>query len=134
MCYSLRRCLGWVVSKEKRHIGLDGRCNPRSYPTNRQNNQKYNIITLVPYVLWDQFKMFYNFFFLMIGLSQFIPQLKVGKYFLIILSLTKFTSIGFLITYIAPLAFVLCITLAKEAFDDFQRKRKDRELNNKKYE
>lgn len=54
----------------------------------------------------------------MIGLSQFIPQLKVG----------------FLITYIAPLAFVLCITLFKEAFDDFQRKRKDLELNNKKYE
>jgi len=34
---------------------------------------------------------------------------------------------------VAPLVFVLAITLAKEAFDDLQRMRKDRELNNKKY-
>ena len=53
-------------------------------------------------MLFNQFKMFYNFFFLMIGLSQFIPALKVG----------------FLITYIAPLAFVLIVTIAKEEFDD----------------
>ena len=61
-------------------------------------------------VLFNQFKMFYNFFFLLIGLSQFIPALKVG----------------FLFTYIAPLAFVLVITIAKEEFDDVQRMRKDK--------
>ena len=76
------------------------------------------MISLVPVVLFNQFKMFYNFFFLLIGLSQFIPALKVG----------------FLFTYIAPLAFVLIITIVKEEFDDIQRMRKDRELNNKKYE
>jgi phospholipid-translocating ATPase len=69
-------------------------------------------------VLFHQFKFFYNFFFLVIGLSQFIPALKVGLMF----------------TYIAPLVFVLLITIVKEAFDDFQRKRKDRELNNRQYE
>jgi phospholipid-translocating ATPase len=37
-------------------------------------------------------------------------------------------------TYVAPLIFVLTITLFKEAFDDYQRKRKDKDLNNKKYE
>jgi len=62
--------------------------------------------------------MFYNFFFLLIGLSQSIPPLKVG----------------FLFTYIAPLAFVLIITILKEEFDDIQRMQKDRELNNTKYE
>lgn len=31
-------------------------------------------------VLFNQFKFFYNFFFLVIALTQFIPVLKVGKY------------------------------------------------------
>ena len=57
-------------------------------------------------------------FFLLISLSQFVPALKVG----------------YLFTYIAPLAFVLTITLIKEAVDDIARYRKDKTLNNKKYE
>ena len=84
-------------------MSLDGRTKPRTFPTNRENNQKYNVITLIPLVLFNQFKFFYNFFFLVIGLSQFIPALKVG----------------FMFTYIAPLVFVLMVTIAKEAFDDF---------------
>ena len=36
---------------------------------NRQNNRKYNICTLVPMVLFNQFKFFYNFFFLVIALT-----------------------------------------------------------------
>ena len=42
--------------------------------------------------------------------------------------------IGFLFTYISPLAFVLFITLMKEAVDDLSRYSRDKELNNKKYE
>ena len=37
--------------------------------------------------------------------------------------------IGFLITYIGPLIFVLCITLVKEAIDDIKRYRRDKEIN-----
>lgn len=37
-------------------------------------------------------------------------------------------------TYVSPLVFVLTICIAKEAFDDFQRMRKDKDINNKKYE
>jgi len=59
-------------------------------------------LTILPKVLLNQFKFFYNLFFLLISLSQFIPALKVGYTF----------------TYIAPLAFVLTITLLKEAVDD----------------
>ena len=81
-------------------------------------NTKYNPVTIVPKVLFNQFKLFYNLFFLMIALSQFIPVLKVG----------------FLFTYIAPLAFVLIVTLAKEAVDDIQRWRKDNEINRFQYE
>lgn len=55
---------------------------------------------------------------MIIALSQFYPPLKVG----------------FLFTYVSPLVFVLTITLIKEAADDMQRCRKDREINNAKYE
>lgn len=110
--------MGWAISLEARTIRTNGHTTPSSFPTNRQNNQKYNVITLIPVVLFNQFKFFYNFFFLAISLSQFIPPLKVGLTF----------------TYVAPLVFVLAITMMKEAFDDFQRKVKDREINNKKYE
>lgn len=54
----------------------------------------------------------------MISLSQFIPALKVG----------------YLFTYIAPLVFVLLITMIKEAVDDIGRFQKDKAMNNKKYE
>lgn len=117
-CYGFRRCCGCIVSRERRTLSLSGTTRPKYFPTNRENNQKYNIITLLPLVLFHQFKFFYNFFFLVIGLSQFVPALKVG----------------FMFTYIAPLVFVLLITIVKEAFDDFQRKRKDRDLNNRQYQ
>ena len=70
--------------------------------SNKLNNNKYNLITFLPVVLFNQFRFFYNLFFLLITLSQFIPPLKVGYTF----------------TYIAPLAFVLLVTLAKEGWDD----------------
>jgi len=37
-------------------------------------------------------------------------------------------------TYVSPLAFVLTVTLMKEAWDDFQRFQRDKEINNKRYE
>jgi phospholipid-translocating ATPase len=36
-------------------------------------------------------------------------------------------------TYIAPLVFVLTVTMLKEAYDDLQRMLRDRELNNFTY-
>ena len=101
-CYNFRRWCGCVVSREKRRVGMDGRNTPTRYMSNRVRNQKYNILTFVPIVLFNQFKFFYNLFFLLIALSQFVPALKVG----------------FLFTYVSPLVFVLFITLFKEAWDD----------------
>lgn len=97
---------------------MTGRTAPRSYPTNKIKNTKYNPITLVPVVLFNQFKFFFNMFFLLIALSQFVPPLKVG----------------FLFTYVAPLVFVLAITIIKEAVDDITRLKRDREINNAVYE
>src|SRR5699024_5200601 len=39
----------------------------------------------------------------------------------------------YLSTYIAPLAFVLCITMGKEAYDDIERRRRDTEANSEEY-
>ena len=76
------------------------------------------MLTFIPVVLYHQFKFFFNLFFLLICFSQLFPALKVG----------------FLFTYIAPLAFVLFITLLKEAWDDLQRYRRDKDLNDKAHE
>ena len=66
---------------------------------------------------YNEFKMFFNFFFLVIALSQLVPILQVG----------------FLFTYIAPLVFVLLVSMGKEAYDEIKRALRDRELNNIKY-
>lgn len=90
---------------------------PTSFLSNKLNNQKYTVLTFVPKVLYNEFKFFFNAFFLVIALSQFIPFLKVG----------------FTFTYIAPLVFVLTVTMMKESYDDFMRFKRDKELNNFMY-
>eukprot|EP00283_Hemiselmis_rufescens_P021426 CAMPEP_0173455732 /NCGR_PEP_ID=MMETSP1357-20121228/54795_1 /TAXON_ID=77926 /ORGANISM="Hemiselmis rufescens, Strain PCC563" /LENGTH=189 /DNA_ID=CAMNT_0014422891 /DNA_START=36 /DNA_END=602 /DNA_ORIENTATION=+ len=80
-------------------------------------NQKYSPATFVFQVLYEQFRFFFNFYFLAVALSQFIPALQVG----------------FLFTYIAPLVFVLGVTLLKEGFDDYKRYVRDREANSQRY-
>ncbi|KAF8486559.1 hypothetical protein F5888DRAFT_1761627 [Russula emetica] len=45
--------------------------------------------------LYEQLKFFFNLYFLLVALSQFIPAFRTG----------------FLITYIAPLTFVLLVTM-----------------------
>eukprot|EP01116_Phalansterium_solitarium_P016867 TRINITY_DN400_c3_g1_i1.p1 TRINITY_DN400_c3_g1~~TRINITY_DN400_c3_g1_i1.p1 ORF type:complete len:1058 (+),score=360.52 TRINITY_DN400_c3_g1_i1:1014-4187(+) len=87
------------------------------FAANVVRNQKYNMITFVPVILYEQFKFFFNLYFLVVALSQFIPILQIG----------------FLFTYIAPLAFVLTVTIAKEAWDDFKRFLRDKEANGKLY-
>ncbi|GBE86868.1 Probable phospholipid-transporting ATPase [Sparassis crispa] len=87
------------------------------YPPNIVRNQKYNAFTFLPIVFYEQFKFFFNLYFLLVALSQFVPALKIG----------------FIATYIAPLAFVLCVTMGKEAYDDYQRNLRDREANSQRY-
>ena len=49
------------------------------YPANVVRNQKYNFATFLPLVFYEQFKFFFNLYFLLVALSQFIPALKIGK-------------------------------------------------------
>jgi phospholipid-translocating ATPase len=56
-------------------------------------------------------------FYLLTALSQFVPALKVGLIF----------------SFVAPLVLVISLTMLKEAYEDVQRYKKDRELNSATY-
>ncbi|RUS22625.1 protein transporter [Endogone sp. FLAS-F59071] len=88
------------------------------FPPNVIVNQKYNIITFLPMVLYEQFKIFFNLYFLLVALSQFVPALKIGYIF----------------TYFGPLCFVLIVTISKEALDDYHRFKRDKEANSQLYQ
>lgn len=90
---------------------------PTRFPQNAVSNAKYSPWSFLPLTLWQEFKFFINMYFLLIALSQLIPALQIGR----------------LWTYFAPLIFVLCISLGKEAFDDLTRRRRDTEANNELY-
>eukprot|EP01094_Clydonella_sp_ATCC50884_P022154 TRINITY_DN5047_c0_g1_i1.p1 TRINITY_DN5047_c0_g1~~TRINITY_DN5047_c0_g1_i1.p1 ORF type:complete len:1089 (+),score=461.23 TRINITY_DN5047_c0_g1_i1:91-3357(+) len=89
-----------------------------SYPLNVIRNQKYSAFSFFPVALLMQFKSFINLFYLLVSISQLFDILKVG----------------FLFTYIAPLIFVVAITMAKEGYDDYSRYRRDKEVNSQRYE
>ncbi len=94
-----------------------GKETTEKFPPNVIRNQKYSIITFVPIVLYNQFKFFLNMFFLVMALSQFIPQLRIG----------------YLYTYWGPLGFVISVTMIREAIDDFRRYQRDKEVNASRY-
>ncbi|KAK5993661.1 Phospholipid-transporting ATPase NEO1 [Cladobotryum mycophilum] len=87
------------------------------FPANIISNAKYTAFTFFPITLYNEFSFFFNMYFLLVALSQAIPALQIG----------------YMSTYIAPLAFVLCITLGKEAYDDIDRRRRDNEANSEEY-
>ena len=91
--------------------------NSMWYPKNVIRNQKYNIITFLPLVLFEQFRFFLNLYFLVMACTQFIPMFRVG----------------YLYTYWGPLIFVLFVTILREAIDDIKRAYRDKELNSQMY-
>lgn len=50
------------------------------YPANVVRNQKYSVATFFPLTFYEQFKFFFNFYFLVVALSQFVPALKIGEF------------------------------------------------------
>ncbi|KAF6841285.1 phospholipid-translocating p-type atpase [Colletotrichum musicola] len=87
------------------------------FPPNLISNAKYTALTFLPITLYNEFSFFFNMYFLLVALSQAIPALRIG----------------YLTTYVAPLAFVLFITMGKEAYDDIERRRRDNEANAEEY-
>ena len=49
------------------------------FPPNLVRNQKYNVISFLPLVLYEQFKFFFNTYFLLVALSQIVPALRIGQ-------------------------------------------------------
>lgn len=99
-----------------REINMNGSSTP--YLSNAVSNAKYNPITFVPVILYEQFKFFFNLYFLVVALSQAVPVLRIG----------------YLSSYVLPLLFVLTVTMMKEAGDDLARRRRDRDQNYESYE
>lgn len=99
-----------------RYINI-GEYSRQKFPPNAVSNAKYTAWSFLPQTLYNEFSFFYNLYFLLVALSQIIPSLRIG----------------FLSTYIYPLAFVLAITLGKEALDDLGRRKRDSEANMEEY-
>lgn len=56
-------------------------------------------------------------YFLTVCVSQFFPDF----------------SVGYIFTYVSPLAIVLFVTISKEAYDDYKRYKRDKEANSQLY-
>lgn len=120
--------MGWLFSNRRQqllgriiHIGRNCNCGAgytTKYPRNIIRNQKYNIISFLPIVLFNQFKFFLNLYTLIMACSQFIPELMIGYFY----------------TYWAPLGFVLLVSLGREAFDEICRFRRDKAVNSQLYQ
>ncbi|OAL55553.1 phospholipid-translocating P-type ATPase-like protein [Pyrenochaeta sp. DS3sAY3a] len=94
-----------------------GQLQTSRFPANAVSNAKYTPWSFLPRTLYNEFSFFINMYFLLVALSQIIKPLRLG----------------YLSTYIAPLAFVISITLGKEAMDDIARRRRDAEANSEGY-
>ncbi|KAI4893506.1 hypothetical protein NFI96_026589, partial [Prochilodus magdalenae] len=122
LCGSCCECLAHTCRRKKElkartvWLGHPEKCEEK-YPKNAIKNQKYNILTFVPGVLYQQFKFFLNLYFLVVACSQFVPSLKIG----------------YLYTYWAPLGFVMAVTMVREAVDEVRRYRRDKEMNSQLY-
>jgi len=101
---------------------------PRRFSLHRSarnsiNNQKYSALTFLPLFLYEQFNQFWNLYFLCVAITQLpIPG-----------SIFEDFWIGLWWTVVLPLAFVVSISMLREAFDDLQRKKRDYLINYAKY-
>nr|XP_010915278.1 probable phospholipid-transporting ATPase 4 [Elaeis guineensis]XP_019704377.1 probable phospholipid-transporting ATPase 4 [Elaeis guineensis] len=91
------------------------RKKPFKYPTNYISTTKYNVITFLPKAIFEQFRRVANLYFLLAA----------------ILSLTPVTPF-YAMSMIAPLAFVVGLSMAKEALEDWHRFMQDMEVNFRK--
>uniref|UniRef100_A0A667GTR0 Phospholipid-transporting ATPase n=1 Tax=Lynx canadensis TaxID=61383 RepID=A0A667GTR0_LYNCA len=110
-CCEWLRCCGGGEPRP-RTVWLGHEKRDQRYPRNVINNQKYNVFTFLPGVLFNQFK-FFNLYFLLLACSQFVPEMRLGA----------------LYTYWVPLGFVLAVTVIREAVEEIRCYVRDREVN-----
>ncbi|XP_037547990.1 phospholipid-transporting ATPase ID [Nematolebias whitei] len=86
------------------------------YANNAIKTSKYNIVTFLPLNLFEQFTRLANAYFLFLLILQLIPQISSVPWF----------------TTAVPLIGVLGITAVKDANDDINRHKCDKQVNNRK--
>ena len=91
------------------------RKKPFRYPTNYISTTKYNVITFLPKALFEQFRRVANIYFLLAAVLSLTP-------------VAPFSAISM----IAPLCFVVGLSMAKEALEDWRRFVQDMKVNNRK--
>ena len=113
--YTIFPCFRHVDTTTRRIVYFhDTERNITSW-SNKEENHKYSILFFVPIVLFNQFRQFGNFFYLIMTITQFFDALKVG----------------FLFTYLSPLCMVVGFSMLKELYDDLKRRIQDKETNSK---
>ena len=115
-CSVIFPCLKKVDTTTMRKVYLDDQGLNVTNWSNKEENNKFNVFTFFPITLFNQFRQFGNLFYLIMTITQFIPTLAVG----------------FLFTYIAPLAFVVAVSMGKELYDDINRRIQDKKTNSTK--
>ncbi|XP_042409117.1 probable phospholipid-transporting ATPase 4 isoform X1 [Zingiber officinale] len=91
------------------------RKKPLRYPTNHISTTKYNIISFLPKAIFEQFRRVANLYFLLAAILSLTP-------------VTPFSAVSM----IAPLAFVVGLSMAKEALEDWRRFMQDVKINSRK--
>ncbi|KAI5057196.1 hypothetical protein GOP47_0027211 [Adiantum capillus-veneris] len=86
-----------------------------AYPSNWVSTTKYNLLTFFPKALFEQFRRVANIYFLFAAALSLTP-------------LSPFSASSL----IAPLVFVIGVSIAKEGVEDWQRFLQDKEVNNRK--
>eukprot|EP00095_Tigriopus_kingsejongensis_P008902 maker-scaffold1538_size36768-snap-gene-0.8 protein:Tk08902 transcript:maker-scaffold1538_size36768-snap-gene-0.8-mRNA-1 annotation:"hypothetical protein DAPPUDRAFT_315465" len=76
---------------------------------------KYSIFTFLPKNLFEQFRRIANFYFLIVGVVQLGIESPVSPF-----------------TSIAPLVFVVLVTMIKQGYEDYLRHKADSVINNRK--
>nr|XP_015831762.2 phospholipid-transporting ATPase ID [Nothobranchius furzeri] len=115
-CSSL--CGTQKKQEEERHLRANERTFNQSYnyAKNSIKTSKYNVLTFLPLNLFEQFTRLANAYFLFLLILQLIPQISSVPWF----------------TTAVPLVAVLSITAVKDANDDINRHKCDKQVNNRK--
>ncbi|CAH1415134.1 unnamed protein product [Lactuca virosa] len=91
------------------------RTKPYKYPINDVSTTKYNVVTFLPKSLFEQFRRVANLYFLLVAVLS-------------VTSLAPFSPLSL----IAPLVFVVGISMLKEGVEDWHRFLQDLEVNSRK--
>lgn len=91
------------------------RKKPLNYPSNYISTTKYNVVTFLPKAIFEQFRRVANIYFLLAAILSLTP-------------VAPFSAVSM----IAPLAFVVGLSMAKEALEDWRRFIQDMKVNSRK--